>query len=174
MNQKASKNQMQFPLLYNFAKDTPHVDDTFRNVEEINAPLLNDMIQPVWTKQVHDKSVFDANGNEYYIEGGYLYKNGNKAYPYSITNKHLKKTTIDSYKKYITFDTISGNIGGVNYSDSSQNTLVIQSNTVQTTLDLGSMTLVDARTRIINGVFWHVLYTDENGTEYIYIYRNST
>lgn len=174
MNQKASKNQMQFPLLYNFAKDTPHVDDTFRNVEEINAPLLNDMIQPVWTKQVHDKSVFDANGNEYYIEGGYLYKNGSKAYPYSITNKHLKKTKIDSYKKYITFDTISGNIGGVYYSDSSQNTLVIQSNTVQATLDLGSMTLVDARTRIINGVFWHVLYTDENGTEYIYIYRNST
>ena len=174
MNQKASKNQLQFPLLYNFAKDTPHVDDTFRNVEEINAPLLNDMIQPVWTKQAHNKSVFSAAGDEYYIEDNYLYKNGTKIYPYAISDKSLTKSKVDMYKKYITFDRTSGNVGGVYYSDSSLSTLVIQTNSVTTTLALNNATLVDARTRIINGVFWHVLYIDNAGTEYIYVYKDST
>jgi hypothetical protein len=174
MNQKASKNQLQFPLLYNFAKDTPHVDDTFRNVEEINAPLLNDMIQPVWTKKVHDKSVFDANGNEYYIDDNFLYKNGTKIYPNAIPSWSLTKSKIDSYKKYITFDRTSGNIGGVYYSDGSLSTLVIQTNSLTTTLNLYNSTLIDARTRIIDGVFWHVLYVDDGGTEYIHIYKGNT
>ena len=172
MNQKASKNQLQFPLLYNFAKDTPHVDDTFRNVEEINAPLLNDMIQPVWTKQAHNKSVFSASGDEYYIEDNYLYKNGTKIYTLSQNLKSLTKSKVDMYKKYITFDRTSGNVGGVYYSDSSLATLVIQTNSVTTTLALNNATLIDARTRIINGVFWHVLYIDNAGTEEIYIYKD--
>ena len=174
MNQKASKNQLQFPLLYNFAKDTPHVDDTFRNVEEINAPLLNDMIQPVWTKQVHDKSVFDAKGNEYYIEDNFLYKNGTKIYSNAIPSWSLTKSKVDSYKKYITFDRTSGNIGGVYYSDSSLSTLVIQTNSLTTTLNLYNSTVVDARTRIIDGVFWHVIYVDDGGAEYIHIYKGNT
>ena len=179
MNQKASKNQIQFPLLYNFAKDTPHVDDTFRNVEDINAPLLNDMIQPVWTKQVHNKSVFSAAGDEYYIEEGGLVKNGNFITDNNvITSKSLVKTKMPNFKNCITFDRYvwggGDRIGRVYYTNASKTYFTIECYGHTADFSLGRASIVDARMRYLEGVFWTVLYLDESGSESIRVYKDRT
>lgn len=71
-NNKALRKSIDFPMMLNLSNDKPHVDDGFRNAEALNAPLLNDMLQPVWVRDEDKKKVYDVKGKDYWIEGNKL------------------------------------------------------------------------------------------------------
>lgn len=71
-NNKASRRTVEFPLMLNLSNDKPKVDAGMRNAESLNAPLLNDMLQPVWTRNEGKKKVYDYKGKDYWIEGNKL------------------------------------------------------------------------------------------------------
>ena len=72
MNNKDIRKSIDFPMMLNLSNDKPHVDDGFRNAETLNAPLLNDMLQPIWTRDEGKKKIYDYKGKDYWIEGNKL------------------------------------------------------------------------------------------------------
>ena len=76
MNQKDTRQQIQFPPLLNLANDRPHIDSNFQNFEKQNSPYLNGMIQPLYTKEISGTAVYDKSGNRYTIDNtGKIKKN---------------------------------------------------------------------------------------------------
>lgn len=72
MNNKDIRKSIDFPMMLNLSNDKPHVDDGFRNAETLNAPLLNDMLQPIWIRDEGKKKIYDYKGKDYWIEGNKL------------------------------------------------------------------------------------------------------
>lgn len=76
MNSKSSRQQIQFPPLLNLANDRPHVDTSFKNWEENNAPYLNGMVSPVYIKDNGSAGMYDNKGRKHQIIGGTWYVDG--------------------------------------------------------------------------------------------------
>lgn len=184
-NNKAQKTQLQFPLLYNLAKDTPHVDSTFRSVEEINAPLLNNMIMPVYNKATGKKAVYDNKGNRYYYNTSThkLVKealDGTTTELHSYYNNNLEKNNITDQMQGVVSLDINGNNQTIVKVREDGLTVDIDGKVsshsfqVQLTL-LENSRIVEVRTKYLddNNVLT-VIYYDYQGTEKIYVYRNET
>lgn len=173
MNGKASKQQMTFPPMFNFCKDSVHVDDSFRNAEEINAPYLNDMLQPLYTKSYDNKAVHDKYGNRYTIENNILMKNGVELWP--VNNEKFVKTDItEQVKDYLAFDLHNGNVYCY-LRRSSGNTYELYYGAGVVNFrpgDSDSSKIVECRQRYINGNVVTVIYYDLNRYEYLTIYLN--
>ena len=98
MNQKANRQQIVFPPLLNLANDRPKIDTNFQNFEKNNAPYLNGMIQPIYTKETSGAAVYDNKGNRYTVakDSGdnkfYVYKDGVKLF--EVSNSHFEKEEV--------------------------------------------------------------------------------
>ena len=95
MNQKAIRQDIEFPFLLNLSENRPFVSEDFRSAEHLNAPYLNNMFMPFWKKDVSyngSQPVWDSSNNEYKIENGYLTKNGENLF--AINNKHFKREDV--------------------------------------------------------------------------------
>ena len=178
MNQKATKQQMAFPPLYNFSKNGPWVDSEFRSAEEINAPYLNEMLQPVWTKDTGYRSVYDYKGNKYELRlvqasptpvYGF-YKNGVRINSVNYSSQALKKEKFD-------LSQYSGEILSVSVeSDNRIAVLHKVDNTVylnNVQLKVFSGTIIESRVRLINNVPISVIVYDYTGTERLLIFRDT-
>ena len=105
MNQKAIKQQIEFPPLINLQEDQPAVHNDFRSVERINAPYLNGMLTPLWHSEYEytNKPVWDFENNRYEIIDGWLTKNGENLF--QVNNEHFKKEDVTNlYQDYLAFD----------------------------------------------------------------------
>lgn len=165
MNGKAERKQIQFPPLLNIAKDRPHVDESFRNFEKVNGPFLNDMIQPVYTRNLNRKSVFDKEGNEYYISGSTLYKNGSSLI--SDLQNGFTREELNIPHNAIAYDYNNNNLWYVTY-DSSRFT-AYRDGTVVASYAISNVVVIDSRLRFVNNVGVFVIYFEQSGTEYCQI-----
>lgn len=106
MNQKAIRQDIEFPFLLNLSENRPFVSEDFRSAEHLNAPYLNNMFMPFWKKDEAysgSQPVWDSNNNEYRIENGYLTKNGENLF--AVNNKHFKREDVtEEFSKYLAFD----------------------------------------------------------------------
>ena len=106
MNQKAIRQDIEFPFLLNLSENRPFVSEDFRSAEHLNAPYINNMFMPLWKKEEEysgSQPVWDSNNNEYRIENGYLTKNGENLF--AVNNKHFKREDVtEEFSKYLAFD----------------------------------------------------------------------
>lgn len=175
MNGKATKQTLAFPLLYNFAKDECVVDDSFQTVESINAPLLNNMISPVYTKDLGGEYVHDRYGNKFNVEYGKLLRNGSPLF--DVTESKFKMEEVTDY--LLDFDSADydadGNIYGLRidsssvtvYKGSSLENLrnnYLNNTKLWTTSFAESNTAVASRIRILDDRFVVVVYIDQDNT----------
>lgn len=104
-NQKAQRQQVEFPPLLNLQEDRPRVASDFKSVEHINAPYINGMMMPLWKKEdtYTNKPVWDYKNNKYEIVDGYLTKNGENLF--AVDNYHFEKEDVtEEYSKYLAFN----------------------------------------------------------------------
>lgn len=104
-NQKAQRQQVEFPPLLNLQDDRPRIATDFRSVEHINAPYLNGMMMPLWKKEESytNKPVWDYKDNKYEIRDGYLTKNGENLF--AVDDYHFEKEDVtEEYSKYLAFN----------------------------------------------------------------------
>jgi len=171
MNQKATKQQVQWPPLLNLSKDRPNVDSSLRNFEKVNGPYLNDMLQPVYVKELHRKSTFDSKGNEYHISGTSVYKN-DEAIINNITNG-FNKQELDLPSNVIAYDYNGDVLYYVTYDGTD---LKMFRDGVQTASSnvIANMVVIDARLRFVNdlGVL-AVYFSNSSGTENLRIFDTS-
>ena len=105
MNQKAQRQQIEFPPLLNLQEDRPRIATDFKSVEHINAPYINGMMTPLWKKEENyvNKPVWDYKNNKYEVINGYLTKNGEDLF--AVDNYHFKKEDVtEEYSKYLAFN----------------------------------------------------------------------
>lgn len=162
MNKKAQKTQIEFPPLFNMAKDRPHIDTTFKNVEKVNGPYLNAMIQPMWVKNTNLKSIYDKQGNEYHIKDSKLYKNGTSILP--ITDYKFVKTEVtDDLKDVLSYDIY----GSSNMSIRKNGSIWLNNTQLELPLPSG-FTIVEARVRMRNANSGlAVIYYDVSNSEQV-------
>ena len=104
-NQKAQRQQVEFPPLLNLQEDRPRVASDFKSVEHINAPYINGMLMPLWKKEdsYTNKPVWDYKNNKYEIVDGHLTKNGENLF--AVDNYHFEKEDVtEEYSKYLAFN----------------------------------------------------------------------
>lgn len=104
-NQKAQRQQVEFPPLLNLQEDRPRIATDFKSVEHINAPYINGMMTPLWKKEENyvNKPVWDYKNNKYEVINGYLTKNGEDLF--AVDNYHFKKEDVtEEYSKYLAFN----------------------------------------------------------------------
>ena len=90
MNQKATRQDIEFPFLLNLSENRPFVSDDFRSAEHLNSPYLNNMFMPFWKKETEytgSQPVWDFSNNEYKVENGYLTKNGENLFAINVYQK---------------------------------------------------------------------------------------
>lgn len=105
MNQKALRQEVEFPPLLNLQEDRPRVASDFRSVEHNNAPYINGMLLPLWKKEYNftNKPVYDYENNRYEIKNGWLTKNGEDLF--IVENKHFEREDItEEFSKYLAYD----------------------------------------------------------------------
>ena len=104
-NQKAQRQQIEFPLLLNLQEDRPRVASDFKSVEKANAPYINGMYSPLWKKESTyiNKPVWDFKNNKYEIVDGYLTKNDENLF--AVDDYHFEKEDVtEEYSKYLAFN----------------------------------------------------------------------
>ena len=171
MNGKATKQQIQWPPLLNMCDDRPHVDETFRNVEKLNAPFVNEMLQPVWIKNLGQEYIHDVEGNKYDVEEGVFKRNGTPLF--TVENKHFEKTDVtERFVQYHDYD-LSDNTEAWTIWDEDNNRFNIHYNG----LDLSSSVLfqdgfvVTSRIRILNNCAVFVIFYNTNFTDYVQVIK---
>ena len=106
MNNKASKNQIQFPPLLNTEDNEVHIDTSFQRVERINAPYMNEMLTPLYKKEYDEAFLVDKDDNHYSLKDGlgikYFYKNDSVLG--TINNKHFEKTELHFDSNVLSYD----------------------------------------------------------------------
>lgn len=124
MNQKAQRQQVEFPPLLNLQEDRPRIATDFKSVEHINAPFINGMMMPFWKKEEEytNKPVWDYKNNKYEISNGYLTRNGENLF--AVNDYHFEKEDVtEEYSKYLAFNFDSdGSLAHLDWSTES-NTL---------------------------------------------------
>ena len=106
MNNKANRQQIQFPPLLNMEHNEVRIDTSFQNVQRCNAPLINDMLSPLYKKIYDYKFLVDKNDNQYSLKDGlgikYIYKNDTQIG--TVIDKHFEKTQLDFGPDVISYD----------------------------------------------------------------------
>ena len=118
MNQKAQRQEIEFPFLLNMTKSRPQVVNDFRSAERINAPYINNMIQPLWKNNYESENpiVYDYKDNRYEIKEGFLYKNDEQLF--KVTDKHFEREDVtEEFQNYMAFDfSFSGTLAKLEWS----------------------------------------------------------
>lgn len=174
MNQKATKQQIEFPPLINLQDDQPAVHSDFRSVEKINAPYLNGMLVPMWHTQYEytNKPVWDYDNNRYEIIDGWLTKNGENLF--TVDNKHFEKEDItEEYSKYLSFDfDETGNLAKLEWDTSTNTVSLTYGEDVLSEHLFVNGILLTSRVRCINGTAIGVVVYEVNDTVYM-LYLNT-
>jgi hypothetical protein len=169
MNQKAIKQQIEFPPLINLQEDQPAVHNDFRSVERINAPYLNGMLTPLWHSEYEytNKPVWDFENNRYEIIDGWLTKNGENLFP--VNNEHFKKEDVTSlYQDYLAFDFDSdGNLAKLEW-DTGTNTVSLTYDDVTISQQLFvNGVILTSRVRCINNTAIGVVIYEVNNSVFM-------
>lgn len=109
MNQKDSRQTIEWPMLLNMQNDQPAVHEDFRAVEAINSPLIAGMHRPLFKKrtEVGNKTVVDRYDHVYQIKDGFLQRKLNNVDEnlFPVENKHFVATDVtDELYKYQSVD----------------------------------------------------------------------
>lgn len=168
MNGKATKQTLQFPLSYNFARDEVVIDDTFSTVESINAPFLNNMISPVYTKSLGGEYVHDADGNRYNVKDGSLYRNDSQLFSFPQKQFRYEEVT-EELSKYDSICFHNGNMWTLRVDNG--NIAHISGEGHETEVALyENETVVASRISVIEGNYLAVVvYGDYNNEPVLYI-----
>lgn len=176
MNQKAQREEIQFPPLLNLQEDRPRIASDFKSVEHINAPYINGMLMPLWNEeyQYQNKPVYDYNNNRYEIIDGYLTKNGENIF--SVQNNHFEKQDVtEQYNKYLSFDfDDEGNLAKMEW-DTGTNSVSLTYDDVtitQQNIFINGIILT-SRVRCINNTAIGVLVYEINKVVY-FLYMNTS
>lgn len=169
MNQKAIKQQIEFPPLINLQEDQPAVHNDFRSVERINAPYLNGMLTPLWHSEYEytNKPVWDFENNRYEIINGWLTKNGENLF--TVNNEHFKKEDVtEEYNKYLSFDFDNdGNLAKLEW-DTGTNTVSLTYNNVTISQQLFvSGVILTSRVRCIDNTAIGVIIYEVNNSVFM-------
>lgn len=169
MNSKASKQQIQWPPLLNMSDDRPHVDDTFRNVERINAPFVNGMLQPVWIKNLGQEYIHDAEGNKYDVENGVFKRNGIPLF--QVENKHFERQDVtDRFVQYHDYDLSDNTEAWTTWDETGKRfNIHFNGNDIQTPVLFAEGFIVTSRIRILNNCAVFVIYYNTNLTDYVQV-----
>ena len=175
MNQKAIKQQIEFPPLINLQEDQPAVHNDFRSVERINAPYLNGMLTPLWHSEYEytNKPVWDFENNRYEIINGWLTKNGENLF--TVNNEHFKKEDVtEEYNKYLAFDFDNdGNLAKLEW-DTGTNTVSLTYNNVTISQQLFvNGVILTSRVRCIDNTAIGVIIYEVNNSVFM-AYLNTT
>lgn len=104
MNQKAKKQQINFPPVLNLSKSDFNVDTSFNRAERLNAPFINDKLSPLYKKETDGKTVtFDKDGNRFEIADGVLYKNDTALFDVA-SKMFIKKDVSEEMMDLIAWD----------------------------------------------------------------------
>lgn len=129
MNGKATKQTLVWPPKYNFSKDEPVIDTDWQTVESLNAPLLNNMLSPVWEHKLGGKYVHDKYGNKYSINGNYFQKNDVNLF--EISNEQFSKEDItDKVAAFRDIDFVKGAYRAVKWNDYTRTLSTVASTTL--------------------------------------------
>lgn len=170
MNNKATKQTVEWPPLLNMSENRPWVDTSFRSVEKINAPYLNEMLQPVWIKNLEKEYVHDTSGNSYRIEGdGKLYKNSRALFP--VDNCHfVRQDVTEDFIDVIAYDETDSSAVSVKWDDDGNRFEVIfNGNKAYSSRIYEEGSVVASRVRIINNKAVFVSYYDVSDVGYVLI-----
>ena len=132
-NQKAQRQEIEFPPLLNLQEDRPRIASDFKSVEHINAPYINGMLTPLWKREsaYTSRPVWDYRNNKYEVKDGYLTKNGTNLFP--VDDYHFEKEDVtEQYSKYLAFDYYEDKIATMEW-ETETNTLVVKYNGVTIT-----------------------------------------
>ena len=105
MNQKALRQEMEFPPLLNLQEDKPRIASDFRSVEHNNSPYIDGMLMPLWKKEstFTNQPVYDYKNNRYEIKDGWLTKNDEDLFPIEDNHFEVEDVTED-FSQYLGFD----------------------------------------------------------------------
>ncbi len=138
MNQKATKQQIEFPPLINLQEDQPAVHNDFRSVERINTPYLNGMLTPLWHSEYEytNKPVYDYNNNRYEIINGWLTKNETNLFP--VDDFHFEKEDVtEQFQDYLEFDfDLDGNLAKLEWDTDTNSVSLTYNNVIITESNL--------------------------------------
>ncbi len=169
-NSKANKQTVEWPPLLNMSENRPWVDTSFRNVEQINAPYLNEMLQPVWIKNLEKEYVHDTSGNSYRIEDdGKLYKNNRALFP--VDNCHfVRQDVTEDFIDVIAYDETDSSVVSVKWDDDGNRfEVTFNGNKVYSSRIYEEGSVVASRVRIINNKAVFVSYYDVADVGYVLI-----
>ena len=170
MNNKATKQTVEWPPLLNMSENRPWVDTSFRSVEKINAPYLNEMLQPVWVKNLKKEYSHDTSGNSYRIEDdGKLYKNSRALFP--VDNcRFVRQDVTEDFIDVIAYDETDSSVVSVKWDDDGNRfEVTFNGNKVYSSRIYEEGSVVASRVRIINNKAVFVSYYDVSDVGYVLI-----
>ena len=167
MNQKATKQQMEFPPLINLQDDQPAIHNDFRSVERINAPYLNGMLMPFWHNEYEytNKPVWDSENNRYEIINGWLTKNGHNLF--MVEDKHFKKENVtEQFQDYLEFDfDLDGNLAKLEWNtDTNSATLTYNNVSISEENLFVNGVILTSRVRCVGNTAISVIIYEVNST----------
>lgn len=169
MNSKSQKQQIQWPPILQMMRDEPCIDNTFRNVEKINAPYINDMVSPVWVKDTESVGVYDIEGHRYEINDGWLTRDGTNLFEVE-DRKFVREDVTEQLINYHDYD-MSDLYEAYTTWNTGENSFNITFNehtfTTQSLYTEG--VVVSSRIRIIDRKVYFVAYYDIDDRGYVCI-----
>lgn len=170
MNQKDTRQAIEWPMLLNMQQDQPAVHEDFRSVEAINSPLIAGMHRPLFYKrtEVGNKTVIDRYDHVYQIKDGFLQRrNGNvdeNLFP--VENKHFVATDVtDELYKYQSVDIDNeGNYATLSFT-AAANAVTLEYKDFKLSTDILFIngTILAQRIRIIDDeAIGVIVYLDDN------------
>lgn len=171
MNGKAQRQQLTWPPLLQMMHDEPVIDSSFRNVEKINAPYLNDMLTPVWIKDTESKAVYDKDGNRYELDSdNYLTRNGDKLF--QVENKHfVREDVTEEFTKYHDYDLTDSHEAYTIWSPEYKSFYIFIDDQAYATPQLYEEgVIITSRLRIIDNKAYLIVYYDVANVGYVGFY----
>lgn len=170
MNKKDTKQEMQWPPLLNMSENRPWVDTSFRNVEKINAPYLNEMLQPVWTKNLGRSYIHDNAGNKYCIDDdGYFTRNDRRLFKVD-NRKFVKEDVTEEFVLYNAYDESDDHKAYAIWNeDYNTFTLTLDNHTYTTNKLFDDGSIVATRIRVVGDKAVFVCYYDVDDAGYVFI-----
>lgn len=106
---------LPWPPLINLTDNKPIIDTTLQSYDKLNAPVLNEMVQPVHIQET-GKAVYAKNGNRYEIRGTEVWLDG-KGTGVDVGDHYFTKSRIDYLKGSVDFalDPNSNSIYDIRY-----------------------------------------------------------
>ncbi len=139
--------------------------------DKVNGPCINEMIQPLYTKDLGYKAVFDTNGNEYTFKNSTLYRNNKVVF--HAENKHFVKTDVsEDFNSYLSYDvTPNGGIVYATFLDDSNSISIFNGNAFVNSGQLYEEgNIIASRLSYVNdSAVLFAIYNDNDTEMYLYM-----